>query len=37
VAKTIPDEPMGRIRRSSYIETQKEIEPNTKNAVGKGS
>ncbi|KAJ7265674.1 hypothetical protein C8J57DRAFT_1511434 [Mycena rebaudengoi] len=26
MAKTIPDEPMGRIRRSSYIETQKEIE-----------
>ncbi|KAJ7272466.1 hypothetical protein C8J57DRAFT_1599805 [Mycena rebaudengoi] len=26
MAKTIPDEPMGRIRKSSYIETQKEIE-----------
>ncbi|KAJ7252304.1 hypothetical protein C8J57DRAFT_1238187 [Mycena rebaudengoi] len=26
VAKTVPDEPMGRIRRSPYIETQQEIE-----------
>ncbi|KAJ7274639.1 hypothetical protein C8J57DRAFT_1714477 [Mycena rebaudengoi] len=26
MAKTVPDEPMGRIRRSPYIETQREIE-----------